>query len=94
MGYQLAMLSTGAFLAISARSLDFIQLWIPGLIASTREFAAGAIGAWIGLLVTVVLRRPYERVFVISYKCCAAVLPAPVLALIVSGQMFGQLHYG
>jgi hypothetical protein len=47
-------------------------LWIPGLIASAREFAAGAIGAWIGLLVTVVVRRAYKR--------GAAVLPARALA--------------
>lgn len=56
-GYQLSMLASGALLAISAGSLEFVQLWIPGRIASAREFAVGAIGAWIGLMVTVVVRR-------------------------------------
>jgi hypothetical protein len=56
-GYQLSMLASGAFLAISAGSLEFVQLWIPGRIASAREFAVGVIGAWVGLLVTVVVRK-------------------------------------
>lgn len=67
-GYQLAMLASGAFLAMSAGSLEFVQLWIPGRIASAREVVAGAIGAWIGLLVAVVIRRAYERMFVIACK--------------------------
>jgi len=67
-GYQLSMLSSGVLLAISAGSLEFVQWWIPGRITSTCDFAAGAIGAWIGLLVIVVVRRAYERMFVVSYK--------------------------
>jgi VanZ family protein len=65
-GYQLSMLSSGVLLAISAGSLEFVQLWIPGRIASAGDFVAGAIGAWLGLLVIVVVKRTYERVFVIS----------------------------
>jgi VanZ family protein len=67
-GYQLSTLSSGALLAISAGSLEFVQLWIPGRIASAGDFAAGAIGAWIGLLVIVVIRRARARMLVASYK--------------------------
>jgi hypothetical protein len=67
-GYQLSMLSSGALLAMSAGSLEFVQLWIPGRFASARDFAAGAVGAWIGVLVIFVARRAYERVSVVSYK--------------------------
>jgi hypothetical protein len=67
-GYQLSMLSSGVLLAISAGSLEFVQLWIPGRIASAGDFAAGATGAWMGLLVIVLVRRAYERMFVVSYK--------------------------
>jgi VanZ family protein len=65
-GYQLSVLSSGALLAMSAGALEFVQLWIPGRFASAGDFAAGAIGAWLGLLVIVVVRRTYERVFIIS----------------------------
>jgi len=65
-GYQLSVLSSGALLAISAGSLEFVQLWIPGRFASAGDFAAGAIGAWLGLLVIVAIRRAYERRFVVS----------------------------
>jgi hypothetical protein len=67
-GYQLCLLSSGALLAVSAGSLEFVQLWIPGRIASAGDFAAGAIGAWLGLLVMVAVRRAYERMFVVSYE--------------------------
>jgi VanZ family protein len=67
-GYQLSLLSSGALLALSAGALELVQLWIPGRIASAGDFAAGAIGAWIGLLVIVVVRRAYERMLVVSYK--------------------------
>jgi len=65
-GYQLSLLSSGALLALSAGALELVQLWIPGRIASAGDFAAGAIGAWIGLLVIVVVRRAYERMLVVS----------------------------
>lgn len=67
-GSQLSALSSGALLAISAGSLELVQLWIPGRFASAGDFAAGAIGAWIGLVVIVVVRRARERMFVASYK--------------------------
>jgi VanZ family protein len=54
------LLSSGVLLAICAGSLEFVQLWIPGRTASVRDFAAGAAGAWIALLI-VVVRRARER---------------------------------
>jgi hypothetical protein len=67
-GYQLPMLSSGVLLAICAGSLEFLQLWIPGRTALVGDFAAGAIGAWTGLLVIVIVRWAHERMFVASYK--------------------------
>jgi len=66
-GNQISILSSGALLAISAGSLELVQLWIPGRIASTGDFAAGAIGACLGLLVIAVIKRRYERTFVAFY---------------------------
>jgi len=70
MGYlrPIQLLSSGILLAICAGSLEFIQLWIPGRTSSAGGFASAAIGAWIGLLVMVVIRRAHERKFVVSYK--------------------------
>lgn len=62
------LLSSGVLLAICAGSLEFVQLWIPGRTASAGGFATSTIGAWIGLLAVVVVRRAYERKFVVSYK--------------------------
>ena len=62
------LLSSGVLLAICAGSLEFVQLWIPGRTASAGDFATSTIGAWIGLLVIVVVRRAHERKFVVSYK--------------------------
>lgn len=67
LGYQLSILSSGALLAISAGSLELVQLWIPGRIASAGDVAAGAIGAWLGLLVIAIVRRAHARMFVVSY---------------------------
>jgi hypothetical protein len=39
-----------------------------GRIASAGGFAAITIGAWIGLLILVVVRRAHERKFIASYK--------------------------
>jgi VanZ family protein len=55
------LLLSSVLLAICGGSLELVQLWIPGRIASTAEFATSAIGAWIGLLVIVVVRRAHER---------------------------------
>jgi hypothetical protein len=65
-GYQLSMLSSGALLTASAGSLELVQLWVPGRFASVRDIAASAIGAWIGLMVIVVVRKAYERMFALS----------------------------
>jgi VanZ family protein len=62
------LLSSGVVLAICAASLEFVQLWIPGRTASAGGFATSAIGAWIGLLVIIVVRRVQERAFFVSYK--------------------------
>ena len=67
LGYQLSILSSGALLAIAAGSLELVQLWIPGRIASAGDVAAGAFGAWLGLLVIAIARRAHERMFVASY---------------------------
>jgi hypothetical protein len=64
----LQLLSSGVLLAICAASLEFVQLWIPGRTASAGGFATSAFGAWIGLLVIVVVRRARERASVVSYK--------------------------
>jgi VanZ family protein len=62
------LLSSSILVAICAGSLEFVQLWIPGRTASAGGFATSAIGAWIGLLVIVVVRRAHERAFFVSYK--------------------------
>ena len=62
------LLSSGILLAICAGSLEFVQLWIPGRTSSVGGFVSASAGAWIGLLVMVVIRRAHERKFVVSYK--------------------------
>ena len=62
------LLSSGILLAICAGSLEFVQLWIPGRTPNVGGFATAMVGAWVGLLVIVVLRRAHERKFVVSYK--------------------------
>jgi len=71
MGYlrrPIQLLSSGILLAICAGSLELVQLWIPGRTSNVGGFASATVGAWIGLLVTVVVRRAHERKFVVSYK--------------------------
>jgi VanZ family protein len=69
-GYQrpMQLLSSGVLLATCAGLLECIQLWIPGRTASVGGFTTAAAGAWTGLLVAIVVRRVYERRFVVSYK--------------------------
>ncbi len=62
------LLVSGVLLAICGGSLELVQLWIPGRTASVADFATSTIGAWVGLLIIVVVRRAYERQFVVSYK--------------------------
>src|SRR6266481_2783066 len=70
MGYlrPIQLLSSGILLAICAGSLEFVQLWIPGRTSNVGGFATAMVGAWVGLLVIVVLRRAHERKFAVSYK--------------------------
>lgn len=69
-GYQRPMhlLSSGVLLAICAGSLEFVQLWIPGRTAGAGDFEISAIGAGVGLMAALVVRRARERMFVVSYK--------------------------
>lgn len=69
-GYQRPMqvLSSGVLLAICAGSLELAQLWIPRRTASASDFEVSTIGAWIGLLAVVVVRRAHEHLFVVSFK--------------------------
>jgi VanZ family protein len=60
------LLSSGVLLALCAGLLEFVQLWIPGRMASAGDFAASAIGAWIGLLIIVAVRRAHERRYIVS----------------------------
>jgi VanZ family protein len=62
------LLSSGVLLATCAGTLEFVQLWIPGRNASAGDFAASAIGAWVGLLIIVAVRQAHERKFIVSYK--------------------------
>jgi len=66
-GYQrpMQLLSRGVLLTICAGSLELVQLWVPGRTASAGGFAASAIGAWIGLLLIVAVRRAHERRIVV-----------------------------
>lgn len=62
------LLSRGILLTICAGSLEFVQLWIPGRTASAGGFATSTVGAWIGLLLIVVVRRAHERRIVAPCK--------------------------
>ena len=62
------LLSSAVLLALCAGLLEFVQLWIPGRTASAGGFATSTIGAWIGLLLIVAVRRAHERRIVASYK--------------------------
>jgi VanZ family protein len=50
------LLAIVAMLATSAGALEVLQFSIPGRTASVGDFAAGTIGAWIGVLVVVLVR--------------------------------------
>jgi VanZ family protein len=55
------LLSSGVLLAVGAGSLEFVQLWIPSRTANVGGFIASAVGAGIGLLIMIVVRRVVER---------------------------------
>jgi len=65
---HMQLLSSSVLLDICAGSLEFVQLWIPGRTAGAGDFATSTIGAWIGLLIIVVVRRAHERKIIVSYK--------------------------
>jgi hypothetical protein len=50
------LLAIAVILATCAGALEVLQLSIPGRTASVGDFAAGTIGAWIGVLVIVLVR--------------------------------------
>lgn len=62
------LLSRGVLLTICAGALELVQLWIPGRTASAGGFVTSTIGAWIGLLLMIAVRRTHERRAVASYK--------------------------
>ena len=55
--HPMHLLSSGVLLAIGAGLLEFVQLWIPSRTGNFDGFASSAVGAWMGLLFTVVVRR-------------------------------------
>ena len=61
-------LSSGVLLAIGAGSLELIQLWIPGRTSSVGGFVSAAAGAWIGVLIIVLVKWAHERKLAVSYK--------------------------
>ena len=69
-GYQrpVQLLLNAVLLATCAASLEVIQLWIPGRTASVSGFEISAIGAWIGLMAVVFVRRARAHRFVATYK--------------------------
>ena len=69
-GYPRPMqrLSSGVLLAIGAGTLELIQLWIPGRTSSVGGFVSAAAGAWIGVLIIVLVKWAHERKLVVSYK--------------------------
>jgi VanZ family protein len=64
----LQRLSSGVLLAIGAGTLELIQLWIPGRTSSVGGFVSAAAGAWIGVLIIVLVKWAHERKLVVSYK--------------------------
>jgi VanZ family protein len=65
---RIQVLWSGVLLALCAGLLEFVQLWIPGRTASVDDFEASTIGAWVGLLAVVVVRRAGARMSTVSYE--------------------------
>src|SRR5689334_25273599 len=55
--HPMQLLSNGALLAIGPGVLEFVQLWIPNRSGNIGGFASSAVGAWMGLLFMVVVKR-------------------------------------
>jgi VanZ family protein len=64
----LQWLSSGVLLAICAGALELIQLRIPGRTSSFGGFVTAAAGAWIGILMIVLVKWAHERKFAVSCK--------------------------
>jgi VanZ family protein len=62
------LLSGAVLFAVCAGSLELAQWWIPSRTSSVGGFVSATIGAWIGLVITVLVRRVHERKFIVSYK--------------------------
>ena len=58
----LQLISSGVMLTICAGALEFVQLLIPGRLASPRDFIASTIGVWIGFLAVVTIGQARERI--------------------------------
>jgi VanZ family protein len=43
------LLLIGVLLSACSAALEIAQLWIPGRTASTADFAASSLGAWVGV---------------------------------------------
>jgi VanZ family protein len=56
------LLSSGVMLTMCAGALEFVQLLIPGRLASPRDFIASTIGAWIGFLAVVAIGQARGRI--------------------------------
>jgi len=58
----LQLLSSGVMLTLCAGALEFVQLLIPGRLASPRDFIVSTIGAWIGFLTVVAVAHARGRI--------------------------------
>jgi VanZ family protein len=58
----LQLLSSGVMLTACAGALEFVQLLIPGRLASPRDFIASTIGAWIGFLAAAAIGQARGRI--------------------------------
>jgi len=56
------LLWSGVMLTLFAGGLEFVQLLIPGRLASPRDFIVSTIGAWIGFLAVVAFRQVRGRI--------------------------------
>jgi hypothetical protein len=62
------LLSGVVLFAVCAGSLEFAQWWIPHRTASVGGFVTATIGAWIGIVITVLIKWAHECMFDFSYK--------------------------